>query len=116
MVKYLLCLLIGLFSVLAVSAQEQISIKINDQYESRLDSVKVQNNGAFAWYKPDNRGMIAITYNPADSVIFSSPGFGTTAFAGPSLEKDMLTAAKNLEFEKAASIRDAIQELKTRVA
>lgn len=32
------------------------------------------------------------------------------------LEKEMLAAAKNLEFEKAASIRDAIHELKTRVA
>jgi excinuclease ABC subunit B len=33
-----------------------------------------------------------------------------------SLEKEMLAAAKNLEFEKAANIRDAIHELKTRVA
>ena len=32
------------------------------------------------------------------------------------LEKEMLAAAKNLEFEKAANIRDAIHELKTRVA
>ena len=29
------------------------------------------------------------------------------------LEKDMFEAAKNLEFEKAASIRDLIQTLKT---
>lgn len=94
MVKYPLCILIGLFSVLSVSAQEQISIKINDQYESRLDSVMVQNNGASAWYKPDNKGMIVLTYNPADSVIFSSPGFATTAFAGPGLEKDMLVTVK----------------------
>src|SRR5688572_3523685 len=94
MVKYPLCILIGLFSVLSVSAQEQISIKINDQYESRLDSVMVQNNGASAWYKPDNKGMIVLSYNPADSVIFSSPGFGTTAVAGPALEKDMLVTVK----------------------
>jgi membrane-associated protein len=94
MVKYPLCLLIGLFSVLAVSAQEQISIKINDQYESRLDSVKVENNGAFAWYKPDNKGMIVLTYNPADSLIFSSPGFATTTVAGPGLTKDMLVTVR----------------------
>src|SRR5687767_12910443 len=100
MVKYPLCLLIGLFIVLAASAQEQISIKINDQYESRLDSVMVQNNGASTWYKPDNKGMIALSYNPADSVIFSSPGFATTAFAGPGLEKDMLvTVEKNFTWK-----------------
>jgi membrane-associated protein len=90
MVQRLLCFISGIISVLAVSAQSTISIKINDQYESRIDSVLVVNNNTSTWYETDKNGMAIITYNPADSVIFSAAGHKPTALAGPSLEKDML--------------------------
>lgn len=94
MVKFPVCLLIGIVTVLAVSAQEKISIKINDQYESRLDSVLVTNAGTTAWYKTDDKGMIELTYNPADSVIFTAPQYGTTALPGPKLETNLLVTVK----------------------
>jgi membrane-associated protein len=90
MVKRPLCILIGIIAALAVSAQSTISIKINDQYESRIDSVLVVNNNTSTWYKTDNNGMAEISFNPADSVIFSAPGHNTTKLAGASLQKDML--------------------------
>lgn len=94
MVKYPVCLLIGLITVLTISAQEKISIKINDQYESRIDSVMVTNSGADTWYTPDIKGMIELTYNPADSVVFSAPQHGTVALAGPELKPNLLVTVK----------------------
>ena len=94
MVKRLVCILVGIVNVLAVSAQEKISIKINDQYEARIDSVLVENGGIATWYATDHMGNAIITYNPADSVIFSAPSHGRTALAGPTLEKDLLVTIK----------------------
>lgn len=90
MIQRPVCLLVGILTVLAVSAQSTISIKINDQYESRIDSVLLVNAGTSTWYQTDNAGMAAITYNPADSVIFSAPSHHTTSLPGPSLETGML--------------------------
>jgi membrane-associated protein len=101
MLKYPVCIVISLFLVLAVSAQQQISIKINDQYESRLDSVMVSNGGASTWYKPDNLGMIQLTYDPADSLIFSAPGYSKTAVAGSSLQEGKLvTVSKDFDWKQ----------------
>lgn len=90
MVKRLLCIFLGIITVVAVSAQEKISIKINDQYESRIDSVMVVNNNTSAWYKTDKSGKVAITYNPSDSLRFSAPNHNPTAVPGPAMETDML--------------------------
>jgi membrane-associated protein len=90
MIQRPLCLFIGIITVMAVSAQEKISIKINDQYESRIDSVLVVNAGNSAWYQTDKTGMAVITYNPADSVTFSAPSHNATSLPGPSLETGML--------------------------
>lgn len=94
MVKRLLCILTGIIAVLAVSAQEKISVKINDQYESRIDSVLVVNGTSSTWYKSDSAGRVEITYNPADSIIFSAANHHPTEMAGPALEKDMLVTVK----------------------
>ncbi|MCR6651236.1 MAG: excinuclease ABC subunit UvrB [Cellvibrionaceae bacterium] len=57
----------------------------------------------------------AVAEKPADYLQKIDPAKDIWAQIA-NLEKEMLAAAKNLEFEKAASIRDAIHELKTRVA
>lgn len=55
-----------------------------------------------------------VAEKPADYLQKVDPGKDIWAQIA-SLEKEMKAAAKNLEFEKAATIRDAIHELKTRV-
>lgn len=88
------CFLLVVFAVLTASAQEKISIKINDQYESTIDSVLVTTGGTSTWYRSDPKGNIIITYNPADSVIFSAPKHSAVALPGPKLEKDLLVTIK----------------------
>ncbi len=94
MVQRTVCFLLGVFAVVAVSAQKKITIKINDQYESTLDSVLVTTGGTATWYKSDAAGNTVITYNPADSIVFSAPKHRTVALAGPVLEKDMLVTLR----------------------
>lgn len=94
MVKRLLCILTVLIAGLAVSSQEKIRLKINDQYESRIDSVLVVNGSNSTWYKSDPEGRVEITYNPADSLIFSAANHHPTAVAASSLETDTLVTVK----------------------
>jgi membrane-associated protein len=100
MLKRLLCIVVGIIAVLSVSAQEKITIKINDQYESRIDSVLVVNSNTSTWYKTEKGGLVNITYNPTDPVVFSAPQHNTVTVPGTSLQPDMLvTLNKNFNWK-----------------
>jgi len=88
MVKRVVCFVIGFFSLWGVTAQQQISIRVTNQYEAAVDSIVVQAGGVSTGYKTEH-GKATITIDASSPLIISAPAHAAKELSGAALTDGM---------------------------
>ncbi len=93
-------LFIALFVFTKTFAQQSISVRILDQYETSIGDVTVITNGITREYTPDKKGNVTIDINPSDSTTIRNPICKDYKFVYNSLaDKTTLTLHKKFTWK-----------------
>ena len=101
MFKKLIFCLLGVMATAAVVAQQQIRLKLINQYETPVDHLTITSGGQTTPYTTDKAGLVTITVNPGDSVTIASPQYTPVTVATTSLQNDgSITLHKDFTYKE----------------